>query len=108
MLDINAATQLLSPKERDVFFLALTSMNTREMAKEMKVSEAAIRFHLASIYKKTNSNGRRDLLLKFMRTSPADQNLMVFVHTLVKKIDELNKSVEELERSILPGLRRVP
>jgi DNA-binding CsgD family transcriptional regulator len=52
----------LSPREREVFDVAIEGLSARDMARRLSLSEATVRSHLAAIYSKLGVTGRVELL----------------------------------------------
>lgn len=52
----------LSPREREVFLLAVRGLSRREIADALYVSEGTIRTHLARIYRKLGVHSRAELI----------------------------------------------
>jgi DNA-binding CsgD family transcriptional regulator len=57
-------------KEREVMGLLASGMATAEIARRMFISERTVNFHLSSMFKKTGSKSRIELIAKASR--PAD------------------------------------
>jgi len=55
----------LSERERDVLTLILAGIPTREVAKELYVSENTVRTHLRNIYRKLEVPNRQVLLARY-------------------------------------------
>ncbi|MBN1661894.1 MAG: response regulator transcription factor [Anaerolineae bacterium] len=67
------ALEVLTPREREVFFLASRGLKNAEIADELYLSEKTIKTHLRNIYNKLNLASKADLRLfavKMGLTSP--------------------------------------
>lgn len=56
----------LSRREADVVTQVARGLTNKEAAYNLNVSEATVKFHLNTVYRKLGFTKRRDLLLKFM------------------------------------------
>jgi DNA-binding NarL/FixJ family response regulator len=57
------ALEVLTPREREVFFLASRGLKNAEIADELYVSEKTIKTHLRNIYNKLNLSSKAELRL---------------------------------------------
>jgi DNA-binding CsgD family transcriptional regulator len=57
----------LSPQERRVAFLILEGCPTKEIASRMGLSSGTVKNYTASVFRKTGSGGRSDLMHRFMK-----------------------------------------
>jgi two-component system NarL family response regulator len=57
------ALNALTPREREVFFLASTGLKNAEIANELYLSEKTIKTHLRNIYNKLNLTSKAELRL---------------------------------------------
>jgi len=71
------ALEVLTPREREVFFLASRGLKNAEIAEELYLSEKTIKTHLRNIYNKLNLASKAELRLFAVRTGlgPGDQKL---------------------------------
>jgi DNA-binding NarL/FixJ family response regulator len=60
----------LSPREREVMEMAVRGMTNPAIANELSVSIHAIKFHLASIYRKLGVANRTEAAVAFLRLAP--------------------------------------
>ena len=63
----------LSPRERQVLHEISLGMTNRQVAENLAVSVHAIKFHLASIYRKLNVANRTEAAALFVRESLEDR-----------------------------------
>jgi len=59
---------LLTPRERDLFFLLLDGYTLKESAKQMSVKYSTANTHMTGIYKKLNVKSRAELIIKYHDT----------------------------------------
>jgi DNA-binding CsgD family transcriptional regulator len=73
-LDAFCARHRISPRERDVIGLLLEGLGTAEMADRLAISEHTVRDHLKSLYRKTGTKSRSELLsvVSTARMEPAN------------------------------------
>ena len=62
------ALDTLTPREREVFFLASRGMRNSEIAEKLYLSEKTIKTHLRNIYNKLNLTSKADLRLFAVRS----------------------------------------
>ena len=62
------ALETLTPREREVFFLASRGLRNAEIAEELYLSEKTIKTHLRNIYNKLNLTSKAELRLFAVRT----------------------------------------
>jgi DNA-binding CsgD family transcriptional regulator len=55
----------LTPREKEVFNLLLSSFTAKQIAKKMKLSISSINFHSQNIYRKLDIQSRAELLVKY-------------------------------------------
>jgi DNA-binding NarL/FixJ family response regulator len=63
----HGATDLLSPREREVLFLLARGLSNKEMASRMGLSTRTIDRHIASMFIKMQVNSRTRAVLKALR-----------------------------------------
>src|SRR5947209_6135899 len=57
----------LTPREREVFFLLANKVTTfKDIAQQLKVSPSTINNHFKSIFNKTDTNSKAELLASFL------------------------------------------
>lgn len=57
----------LSPREREVLEIIALGRTNREVASQLDVSVHAVKFHLASIYRKLGVTNRTEAVVAFLR-----------------------------------------
>lgn len=56
---------LLTPRERDLFFLLLEGYTLKESAKRLDVKYSTANTHMTGIYKKLEVNSRAELIIRY-------------------------------------------
>lgn len=59
----------LTKREKEIFDLILEGLSAVEIAKCLFITERTVRFHMTNIYKKTDTQSRRELLAKLLQNS---------------------------------------
>jgi DNA-binding CsgD family transcriptional regulator len=62
LVDAFCARYGVSPREREVIGLLLEGRGTSEMASRLSISEHTVRDHLKSLYRKTGTRSRSELI----------------------------------------------
>ena len=62
----------LSPRELEVLEMAAGGLTNAEIAARMQLTVHAVKFHLASIYRKLGVANRTEAAVMFLRSSPAE------------------------------------
>jgi len=62
------ALNALTPREREVFFLASRGLRNAEIASDLYLSEKTIKTHLRNIYNKLNLTSKAELRLFAVKT----------------------------------------
>jgi DNA-binding CsgD family transcriptional regulator len=65
----SALESMLSPRERDVLALTARGMTNAQIARNLAVTVHAVKFHLASIYRKLGVANRTEATVAFLRAS---------------------------------------
>lgn len=68
------ALEVLTPREREVFFLASRGLKNAEIAAELYLSEKTIKTHLRNIYNKLNLASKAELRLFAVKTGLAGED----------------------------------
>ncbi len=68
------ALDTLTPREREVFFLASRGMRNSEIADKLYLSEKTIKTHLRNIYNKLNLTSKADLRLYAVRSGLSSES----------------------------------
>jgi two-component system, NarL family, nitrate/nitrite response regulator NarL len=58
--------QVLSPREQEVIRVISLGLTNREAAEQLSVSVHAVKFHLASIYRKLDVSNRTEAVVAFL------------------------------------------
>ncbi len=61
----------LTPREREVAFLALQGLGNRHIARRLGTADVTVNFHLRNVYEKTGTQGRVELIALFLATPRA-------------------------------------
>ena len=56
----------LTEREIDVLWCVIQGIRNKEISKELYISPSTVKFHLSSLYKKTNTKGRTQLTNKVL------------------------------------------
>ncbi len=62
---------LLSPRERDVLGMAAEGLTNGEIARRLGVTVHAVKFHLASVFRKLGVANRTEAAVVFLRSEGA-------------------------------------
>jgi DNA-binding NarL/FixJ family response regulator len=65
--------QSLSPRELQVLEMAAEGLTNHQMATKLEITVHAVKFHLASIYRKLGVANRTEAAVKFLRLESAGQ-----------------------------------
>lgn len=58
---------ILTPREKEIFHLLIDNYNTKEIAKELKISEKTVRNHISNVMQKLNVNGRASAVVELIK-----------------------------------------
>lgn len=58
---------ILTKREKEVFELLISGMNTDEIAKELKISEKTVRNHISNAMQKLGVNGRAQAVVELLK-----------------------------------------
>ena len=61
------ASNILTPRERKIFELLIDNMSTKEIAKELKISEKTVRNHISNVMQKLGVNGRAGAVVELLK-----------------------------------------
>lgn len=64
--------RLLSPREREVLGMAAQGLTNQQVAANLEVTVHAVKFHLASIYRKLGVNNRTEAAVVWLRRPPLE------------------------------------
>lgn len=68
--DDSTVTRNLSPREREVLDAISLGLTNRQVAQRLAVSVHAVKFHLASIYRKLEVANRTEAVATLLRETP--------------------------------------
>ena len=60
-------TKILTKREREVFSLLILNKTTKDIAKEMKISEKTVRNHISNVIQKLDVNGRAVAVVELLK-----------------------------------------
>jgi len=69
MLDRSSLSRPLSPREEQVLQLMTKGMTNQQIAGHLCVTVHAVKFHLASIYRKFEVNNRTEAVVAFLQAN---------------------------------------
>ena len=76
----------MTNRERDVFCLVLEGLSTRDIAKQIHMSEPTVKQHLTRLFKKFDVSNRSQLILSaFERVCPVTNMIKLFRRTLDRR-----------------------
>jgi len=79
----------MTNRERDVFCLVLEGLSTRDIAKQIHMSEPTVKQHLTRLFKKFDVSNRSQLILSaFERVCPVTNMIKLFRRTLDRRRTE--------------------
>jgi DNA-binding NarL/FixJ family response regulator len=58
----------VTPRERDVLEALVTGASTREIAKQLVISEYAVRYHLRNLFQKLEVHSRSQLVARVLQS----------------------------------------
>ncbi len=61
------ASNILTPRERKIFELLIDNMSTKEIAKELGISEKTVRNHISNVMQKLGVNGRAGAVVELLK-----------------------------------------
>jgi DNA-binding NarL/FixJ family response regulator len=73
---VSLAAPTLSPRERQVLDLIMTSHSNREIAEELGVEERTVKAYVASLMRKTGTDNRVSLSVQATQDSLRDNRVM--------------------------------
>lgn len=59
--------KILTKREHEVFSLLILNKTTREIAKELKISEKTVRNHISNVIQKLGVNGRAAAVVELLK-----------------------------------------
>lgn len=61
------SSKILTSRERNVFLLLIENKNTKEIARELKISEKTVRNHISNVIQKLGVTGRAGAVIELLR-----------------------------------------
>lgn len=61
------SSKILTSRERSVFLLLIENKNTKEIARELKISEKTVRNHISNVIQKLGVTGRAGAVIELLR-----------------------------------------
>lgn len=61
------ANGILTKRERDVFELLIINKTTKDIAKELNISEKTVRNHISNVMQKLGVNGRAGAVVELLK-----------------------------------------
>lgn len=61
------AKQILTAREREVFELLILNKTTKDIAKELFISEKTVRNHISNVMQKLGVNGRASAVVELLK-----------------------------------------
>ena len=58
---------ILTSREKEIFNLLIQNYNTKEIAKELKISEKTVRNHISNVMQKLGVNGRASAVVELIK-----------------------------------------
>ena len=58
---------ILTPREKEIFELLIDNHDTKDIAKELKISEKTVRNHISNVMQKLGVNGRASAVVELLK-----------------------------------------
>ncbi len=58
---------ILTPREKEIFKLLINNNNTKDIAKELKISEKTVRNHISNVMQKLGTKGRASTVIELIK-----------------------------------------
>ncbi len=58
---------ILTPREKEIFQLLIDNYSTKEIAKELRISEKTVRNHISNVMQKLGVNGRASAVVELLK-----------------------------------------
>lgn len=58
---------ILTPREKEIFELLIDNYSTKNIAKELKISEKTVRNHISNVMQKLGVNGRASAVVELLK-----------------------------------------
>ena len=65
--DLSMLRGILTPREKEVFELLVTSKTTREIAEILNISEKTVRNHISNVMQKLGVKGRSSAVVELLK-----------------------------------------
>ena len=60
-------SNILTPREKEIFNLLIDNYNTKDIAKKLKISEKTVRNHISNVMQKLGVNGRASAVVELIK-----------------------------------------
>ena len=58
---------ILTPREKEIFNLLINNYNTKDIAKELNISEKTVRNHISNVMQKLGVKGRASAVIELIK-----------------------------------------
>ena len=58
---------ILTPREKEIFKLLINNNNTKDISKELKISEKTVRNHISNVMQKLGTKGRASTVIELIK-----------------------------------------
>ena len=58
---------ILTPREKEIFTLLIDNYNTKDIAKQLNISEKTLRNHISNVMQKLGVNGRASAVVELLK-----------------------------------------
>ena len=58
---------ILTPREKEIFILLINNYSTKDIAKELTISEKTVRNHISNVMQKLGVNGRASAVVELIK-----------------------------------------
>jgi len=58
---------ILTPREKEIFNLLIDNYSTRDIAKDLQISEKTVRNHISNVMQKLGVNGRASAVVELIK-----------------------------------------
>lgn len=60
-------SNILTPREKEIFNLLINNNNTKQISKKLKISEKTVRNHISNVMQKLGVNGRASAVVELIK-----------------------------------------
>ena len=60
-------TNILTPREKEIFMLLIDNFTTKDIAKKLIISEKTVRNHISNVMQKLGVNGRASAVVELIK-----------------------------------------